>query len=144
MPPRNRCTKAGVRWPSVASVPKPKYPMVGSFASCCARAASGHAAAPPSAASNSRRPMVTVIRPSRARCVKERIPRLQRAAFDAKAISIAHKSRQSLACRKRRVRIARRMFRQPSVAVATSREDRRSPGSGQANLHRRLVLGQQQ
>src|SRR5262245_48257885 len=28
------------------------------------------AAAPPSAASNSRRPMVTVIRPSRARCVK--------------------------------------------------------------------------
>src|SRR5262249_17868683 len=34
---------------------------------CCARAASGHAAATPSAASNSRRPMVTVIRPSRAR-----------------------------------------------------------------------------
>src|SRR5262245_15022349 len=30
---------------------------------CCARAASGHAAAPPSAASNARRPMVTVIRP---------------------------------------------------------------------------------
>ena len=45
------------------------------------RAASGHAAALPSAASNSRRPMVTVIRPSRARCVKERIPRLQRAVF---------------------------------------------------------------
>src|SRR5262250_1611930 len=39
-----------------------------------ARAASGHAAAPPSAASNSRRPMVTVIRPSRARCVKRKIP----------------------------------------------------------------------
>src|SRR5215471_10099491 len=36
----------------------------------CARAASGHAAAaPPSATSNSRRPMVTVIHPSRARCV---------------------------------------------------------------------------
>jgi hypothetical protein len=35
-----------------------------------ALAASGHATtAPPSAASNSRRPMVTVIRPSRARCV---------------------------------------------------------------------------
>jgi len=35
------------------------------------RTASGHVAAtPPSAASNSRRPMVTVIRPSRARCVK--------------------------------------------------------------------------
>src|SRR6516162_1072494 len=38
---------------------------------CCACAASGHAAtAPPSAASNSRRPMVTVIRPSRARVLK--------------------------------------------------------------------------
>jgi Transposase zinc-binding domain len=34
------------------------------YAGCCARAASGHAAAPPSAASNFRRPMVTVIRPS--------------------------------------------------------------------------------
>src|SRR5262249_16675957 len=34
---------------------------------------SGHAAAaPPSAASNSRRPMVTVMRPSRARCVKRK------------------------------------------------------------------------
>src|SRR5262249_30804796 len=32
---------------------------------------SGHAVAPPSATSNSRRPMVTVIRPSRARCVRE-------------------------------------------------------------------------
>jgi len=42
------------------------------IAACCARAASGHAAAaPPSATSNSRRPMVTVIRPSRARCVKK-------------------------------------------------------------------------
>src|SRR5262245_4151413 len=40
---------------------------------CCARAASAHAtAAPPNAASNSRRLMVTVIRPSRARCVKKR------------------------------------------------------------------------
>jgi hypothetical protein len=37
--------------------------MVRDFAASCARAASGHAAAPPSAASNSRRPMVTVIRP---------------------------------------------------------------------------------
>src|SRR5260370_544221 len=41
----------------------------------------GHAAAPPSAASNSRRPMVTVIRPSRARCVKATIPRHRRAVF---------------------------------------------------------------
>src|SRR5262249_15106193 len=37
---------------------------------CCARAASGQAAAPPSAASNSRRPMVTIMRPSRARVRK--------------------------------------------------------------------------
>ena len=51
-------------------------------ARCCARAASGHAAAvPPSAASNSRRPMVTVIRPSRARCVKGKIPRYDGAVF---------------------------------------------------------------
>src|SRR5262249_38656042 len=42
------------------------------IAGCCARAARGQAAAaPPSAASNSRRPMVTVMRPSRARCVRE-------------------------------------------------------------------------
>jgi hypothetical protein len=38
-------------------------------------------AAPPSAASNSRRPMVTFIRPSRARCVNGTIPRHQRAVF---------------------------------------------------------------
>jgi hypothetical protein len=37
---------------------------------CCARAASGHAAAAPSATSKSRRPMVTVVRPSRARVRK--------------------------------------------------------------------------
>jgi hypothetical protein len=48
----------------------------------CARVASGHAAAaPPSAASNSRRPMVTVIRPSRVRCVKATISRHERAVF---------------------------------------------------------------
>jgi len=36
----------------------PKYPMVGNFPACCARAASGHAAAaPPSVAKNFRRPM---------------------------------------------------------------------------------------
>jgi len=38
----------------------------------------------PSAASNSRRPMVTVIRPSRARCVKATIPRRGRAVFTFK------------------------------------------------------------
>ena len=52
---------------------------------CCACAASGHiAAAPPNAASNSRRPMVTVIRPSRARCVKGMIPRHERAVPTAR------------------------------------------------------------
>src|SRR5215472_7955051 len=52
---------------------------------CCARAPNGHTAtAPPSAASNSRRPMVTVIRPSRARCVKAKIPRHERAVFTFK------------------------------------------------------------
>ena|SRR6516164_6441450 len=35
----------------------------------------------PEGDSNSRRPMVTVIRPSRARCVKGRIPRHKRAVF---------------------------------------------------------------
>jgi hypothetical protein len=53
-------------------------------------AASGHAAAaPPSAASNSRRPMVTVMRPSRARCVKGRIPRHERTVFTFKVGRIA-------------------------------------------------------
>src|SRR5262249_42041276 len=76
-----RCTKAAVHGLQ-AEASEPKNPTVGSFAGCCARAASGHAAvAPPSAASNSRRPMVTVIRPSRARCVKGRIPRHGRAVL---------------------------------------------------------------
>src|SRR5262249_25593140 len=53
---------------------------------CCARPASGHAAAaPPTAARNSRRPMVTVIRPSRARCVKVTIPRRERAVPNSAA-----------------------------------------------------------
>jgi len=39
----------------------------------------------PSAASNSRRPMVTVIRSSRARCVKGRIPRDKRAVPNSAA-----------------------------------------------------------
>src|SRR5262249_10326911 len=54
----------------------------GARAPAAARAVSGHAAAaPPSAVSNSCRPMVTVIRPSRARCVKGTIPRHERAVF---------------------------------------------------------------
>src|SRR6516165_2332136 len=49
-----------------------RNPITG-IAGCWARAVSGHvAAAPPSATSNFRRPMVTVIRPSRARCVRKR------------------------------------------------------------------------
>src|SRR6516162_3389169 len=61
-------------------------PMRGIFdADCCACTASGQvAAAPPSAASNSRRPMVTVIRPPRARCVKATIPRHERAVLTAR------------------------------------------------------------
>ena len=52
---------------------------------CCAPAVNGHtASAPPSAASNSRRPMVTVMRPSRARCVKATIPRHEGAVFTLK------------------------------------------------------------
>ena len=45
----------------------------------------GAAAAPPSAASNPRRPMVTVIRPSRARRVDGRIPRHERAVPNSAA-----------------------------------------------------------
>src|SRR5262249_54840738 len=57
---------------------------------CCARAASGQAAAaPPSATSNSRRPMMTVIRPSRARCVKGTIPRHERAVLPARHPKLA-------------------------------------------------------
>jgi len=54
------------------------------IAGCCARAASGHAAAAPSAASNSRRPMVTVIRPSRTRRLKGTIPRHERVVLPFK------------------------------------------------------------
>ena len=52
----------------------------------CRRAAvrAPRATTPPSAASNSRRPMVTVIRPSRARCVKATIPRHERAVLTAR------------------------------------------------------------
>jgi hypothetical protein len=51
--------------PSSHACPSPRNPITG-IASCCPRAAS-HAAAPPRAASNSRPPIVTVMRPSRAR-----------------------------------------------------------------------------
>jgi hypothetical protein len=51
---------------------------------CCARAASGHAAAPLSAATNSRRPMLTGMVPlsARGRClVRGTIPRREQAVF---------------------------------------------------------------
>jgi len=52
---RSRCTKAAVHWLQFAEVAAPSKPMVGSLA-CCARAASGHAAAaPPNSVMNSRR-----------------------------------------------------------------------------------------
>ena len=46
----SRCTKAAVHGPQAEAAAVPKNPIVGSFAGCCARAASGHVAAPPSAA----------------------------------------------------------------------------------------------
>jgi hypothetical protein len=53
---RSRCTKAAVHRFQIEAVAEPKNPMVGSFAGCCARAASGHAAAAlPTNAMNSRR-----------------------------------------------------------------------------------------
>src|SRR5262249_4653310 len=62
-----------------------RAPMRRTRSACCARAPSGQAAAaPPSATSNSRRPMVTVIRPSRARCVDGTVPRHERAVLTAR------------------------------------------------------------
>jgi hypothetical protein len=52
---RNRCTKAAAHWPWIVGMVEPRNPMVGNFPACCARAASGHAAAPPSSVMNSRR-----------------------------------------------------------------------------------------
>jgi hypothetical protein len=58
---RNRCTKAATHGPWDEGVPATRNPMVGSFPRCCARADSGHAAAPPSSVMKSRRPMQAVI-----------------------------------------------------------------------------------
>jgi hypothetical protein len=49
---RSRCTKAATAWPWTEGVVPPRYPMRGTFAACCARAASGHAAAPPMSVMN--------------------------------------------------------------------------------------------
>ena len=52
----SRCTNVAVHWFQAKGVAVPKNPMVGSFAACCARAASGHAiTALPSSVMNSRR-----------------------------------------------------------------------------------------
>jgi hypothetical protein len=52
---RRRCTKALTHSLLAERVLWPKNPITGSFARCCALAASGHtAAAPPSSAMNSR------------------------------------------------------------------------------------------
>src|SRR5262249_28742210 len=51
---RSRCVKATAHWFWVAGVAPPSQPIVGTRA-CCARAASGHAAAPASNVTNSRR-----------------------------------------------------------------------------------------
>jgi hypothetical protein len=48
--------KAAIHWPWTAGVPVPSSPIFGNFVDCCARAASGHAAAaPPRSVMNSRR-----------------------------------------------------------------------------------------
>src|SRR5262249_39757725 len=76
--------KPATRWLASVSDALRRNPATG-IAVCCVRTASGHAAAaPPSAASNFRRPMVTVIRPSRARCVKGTIPHQERLVFTFK------------------------------------------------------------
>ena len=49
---RRRCTKAVMRWLSAAAVLAPRKPMVAVLPGCCARAASGHAAAPPKSMMN--------------------------------------------------------------------------------------------
>ena len=59
--PRPGEDRQGLRWTAVtgsrviSSEPAPRYPTTGTFVRCCARAASGHAIALPSPATNSRR-----------------------------------------------------------------------------------------
>ena len=95
------------------AVVAPRNPMVGTFAGCCARAARGHAAAPPSATNNSRRPMVTVIRPSRSR--------LRTPARDAPIASFDHLVGNS------------EQLARPTVAFGTKR-------TGSIKLDRRVGL----
>jgi hypothetical protein len=51
----SRRANAAARSLSAKGVLSPKNPTIGRFPGCCARAASGHAAAPPSSVMNSRR-----------------------------------------------------------------------------------------
>src|SRR6516164_9429654 len=60
---RSRCAKATTHAPAVMGVPEPRKPMVGTFAGCCARAASGHAATPPSSVMNSPRVIRLIFKP---------------------------------------------------------------------------------
>jgi hypothetical protein len=66
----SRCTKAATHWLLAEGVAAPKNPMIGSFAGCCARAASGHAAAPASSDMNAPRFMPD-IGPDRPRAISE-------------------------------------------------------------------------
>src|SRR5262249_6431725 len=59
---RNRCPNAATNWLSDDGMPEPRNPMVGTLGRCCARAASGHAAAPPNSVMNSRRPIIRLSR----------------------------------------------------------------------------------
>src|SRR5262245_29976228 len=69
---RSRCTKAAVHGPQADAVVVPRNPMVGTFPACCARAASGHAAAaPPSSVMNARRFMFALIRAPRSTPIRE-------------------------------------------------------------------------
>ena len=112
---------------------------------CCARAASGHAAAaPPNAVSNSRRPMVTVMRPSRARCVEGRIPRHERTVFTVQggqvlAIAAAYRraaliraaaslETAAVMCRPREGQYLRCRLRRRQSPPSPARAERLSPG----------------
>ena len=116
-----------IQWHSVPLYPPMNvgHQMVG-FPGCCGRAASGHAAAAPlSATSNSRRLMVTVIRPSRARCVKGIIPRHERAVLPFKEgrMLVASTSVFGFKLHYSRGQLL------TNAAIAASRSDRSSAGS---------------
>src|SRR5262249_34069797 len=99
----------------------------------CARAASGHAAAaPPSAASNSRRPMVTVMRPSRARCVDGTIARRERAVctFKEGRMLVASTSLVSFNCTTAAASFLRTPPSRPRASPVAVRERARYTAGG--------------